>query len=365
MFRKLLVVLVFMLPIMGYAREDELAGILEKCLQREMVSPDSIEYNLQLLEKERAGKTGVRRAVYTAALAQLYAMRAYSDATGEWRKRSLQLFREALAEPELLYNARTKDWLPIVERGKDEKVYGSNMLYVVWRAAYDWCPQDSVMSEQELIDFYVSYGNSKPAQVKAEKERLWAIRDSILDAAPKLRVYMAEVYYPGDSLNLTIEDSVNVKQVQWRLLDSRGKLLEKNPLVAPTKPGRYIMEFSSKTDVRLWKKPKKVKKNFVVSVLQCFVTDMPGKQVRVTAVDARTGKPMPEATVIKGKEKNTVLNTVRVVLGADSCLPEIAYYDSYNYSAPSSKEQSRVAISDLNAIISQKVGMKQLFEKLL
>ena len=28
-------------------------------------------------------------------------------------------------------------------------------------------------------------------------------------------------------------------------------------------------------------------------------------------------------------------------------------------------EQSRVAISDLNAIISQKVGMKQLFEKLL
>ena len=362
MFRKLLVVLVFVLPIMGYAREDELAGILEKCLQREMVSPDSIEYNLQLLEKERAGKTGVRRAVYTAALAQLYAMRAYSDATGEWRKRSLQLFREALAEPELLYNARTKDWLPIVERGKDEKVYGSNMLYVVWRAAYDWCPQDSVMSEQELIDFYVSYGNSKPAQVKAEKERLWAIRDSILDAAPKLRVYMAEVYYPGDSLNLTIEDSVNVKQVQWRLLDSRGKLLEKNPLVAPTKPGRYIMEFSSKTDVRLWKKPKKVKKNFVVSALQCFVTDMPGKQVRVTAVDARTGKPMPEATVIKGKEKNTVLNTVRVVLGADSCLPEIAYYDSYNYSAPSSREQSRVAIYTDRSIYrpGQKVQMSAI-----
>lgn len=362
MFRKLLVVLLLMLPIMGYAREDELAGILEKCLLREMVSPDSIEYNLQLLEKERAGKTGVRRAVYTAALAQLYAMRAYSDATGEWRKRSLQLFREALAEPELLYNARTKDWLPIVERGKDEKVYGSNMLYVVWRAAYDWCPQDSVMSEQELIDFYVSYGNSKPAQVKAEKERLWAIRDSILDAAPKLRVYMAEVYYPGDSLNLTIEDSVNVKQVQWRLLDSRGKLLEKNPLVAPTKPGRYIMEFSSKTDVRLWKKPKKVKKNFVVSALQCFVTDMPGKQVRVTAVDARTGKPMPEATVIKGKEKNTVLNTVRVVLGADSCLPEIAYYDSYNYSAPSSKEQSRVAIYTDRSIYrpGQKVQMSAI-----
>ena len=351
-----------LMPMAVGAREDELAQILEQCLLREANSPDSIEYNLQYLESVRESKSGTARAVYSAALGQLYAKRAYSDATGAWRRRSLELFREALAEPELLYNAPTKDWLPVVKRGKDEKVYGRNMLYVVWKAAHDWVPVDSVMSEQELIDFYVAHGNSKPAQVKAEKERLWAIRDSILDAAPKLRVYMAEVYYPGDSLNLTIEDSVNVKQVQWRLLDSRGKLLEKNPLVAPTKPGRYIMEFSCKTDVRLWEKPKKVKKNFVVSALQCFVTDMPGKQVRVTAVDARTGKPMPEATVIKGKEKNTVRNTVRVVLGADSCLPEIAYYDSYQYSAPSSKEQSRVAIYTDRSIYrpGQKVQMSSI-----
>ena len=362
MFRKLLVVLLLMLPIMGYAREDELAQILEQCLLREANSPDSIEYNLQYLEKVRESKSGTARAVYSAALGQLYAKRAYSDATGAWRRRSLELFREAMAEPELLYNAPTKDWLPVVKRGKDEKVYGRNMLYVVWEAAHDWVPVDSVMSEQELIDFYVSHGNRKPAQVETELERLWAIRDSIRDAAPKLRVYMAKVYYPGDSLNLTIEDSVNVKQVQWRLLDSRGRLLDKNPLVAPTKPGRYIMEFSCKTDARLREKPKKLKKNFVVSALQYFVTDMPGKQARATVVDARTGKPIPEATVIKGKEKNTVRNTVRVVLGADSCLPEIAYYDSYHYSAPSSKEQSRVAIYTDRSIYrpGQKVQMSAI-----
>lgn len=362
MFRKLLVVLLLMLPIMGYAREDELAQILEQCLLREANSPDSIEYNLQYLEKVRESKSGTARAVYSAALGQLYAKRAYSDATGAWRRRSLELFREALAEPELLYNAPTKDWLPVVKRGKDEKVYGRNMLYVVWEAAHDWVPVDLVMSEQELIDFYVSHGNRKPAQVETELERLWAIRDSIRDAAPKLRVYMAKVYYPGDSLNLTIEDSVNVKQVQWRLLDSRGRLLDKNPLVAPTKPGRYIMEFSCKTDARLREKPKKLKKNFVVSALQYFVTDMPGKLARATVVDARTGKPIPEATVIKGKEKNTVRNTVRVVLGADSCLPEIAYYDSYHYSAPSSKEQSRVAIYTDRSIYrpGQKVQMSAI-----
>lgn len=339
MFRKLLVVLLLMLPIMGYAREDELAGILEKCLQREMVSPDSIEYNLQLLEKERAGKTGVRRAVYTTALAQLYAMRAYSDATGEWSKRSLELFREALAEPELLYNASTKDWLPIVERGKDEKVYGSNMLYVVWRAANDWCPQDSVMSEQELIDFYASHGNRKPAEVKAEFDRLQKANDSIWRAAPRLSIRMAEVYYPGDSLRMKI-DSANISRMEWRILDRRGKVFGKNQYTAPMQPGSYTMEVTCRTEARLRKKPKKLTVPFVVSRLQAFVVDMPGKQVRVTVVDARTGKPCPEADVLKNKEKQTL----RICLGADSCLPEIRYYERYNYNPPSAKEQHRVAI---------------------
>ncbi len=343
--RVVIFVLVILMPTMVVAREDELAELLEQCLLREENSPDSIEYNLQFLEEERETTTGVRRAVYSALLAKLYATRAYSDVTGEWRKRSVQLFREALAEPELLYNTPTKDWLPVVKRGKNEKIYGRNMLYVVWRAANEHFA-DSVMSEQELIDFYTAHGNKKPAAVKAEKDRLRAENDSIEKLTPRMVVAMAEVYYPGDSLCIDL-DTFNVKQVEWKVLDARGKLVGKNMLVAPTVPGRYALELKCKTDVRLEKKLEKIKLDFVVSTLHYFIMDMPGKQSRVTVVDARTGRPCPEATVVKDQKNNKV---VQVVLGADSCLPTTRYYERYNYNAPSKKEQPRVAIYTDRAI---------------
>ena len=341
----MLIVLVMLMPTMVVAREDELAKLLEQCLLREENSPDSIEYNLQLLEDEREATSGVHRAVYSAILAKLYATRAYSDVTGEWRKRSVQLFREALADPELLYNTRTKDWVPVVKRGKNEKIYGRNMLYVVWRAANEHFA-DSVMTEQELIDFYTAHGNKKPATVKAEKERLWAENDSIRKLTPRMVVAMAEVYYPGDSLCIGL-DTFNVKQVEWKVLDARGKLVGKNMLVAPTVPGRYTLELKCKTDVRLEKKLEKIKVDFVVSTLHYFIMDMPGRQARVTVVDARTGKPCPEATVVKDSKNNRV---AQVVLGADSCLPTTRYYERYNYNAPSKKEQPRVAIYTDRAI---------------
>lgn len=342
----ILFAILLMVPVCSRAQGDVLAEVLEKCLQREMNSPDSIEQNLELLDSLRKGKSGTERVVYTAVLAQLYAMREHDEVTGDWSRQSLALFREALSESELLYTARTKDWIPVVERGKDEKVYGSNMLYVVWRAANDWCPQDSLMSEQELIDFYARHGNRKPAQVKAEFDRLWAENDSIEKRAPRMKVSMAEVYYPGDSLCIGL-DTFNVKQVEWKVLDARGKLVGKNMLVAPMAPGRYTLELKCKTDVRLKKKPEKIKVDFVVSTLHYFIMDMPGRQVRVTVVDARTGKPCPEATVVNDQKNNKV---VQVVLGADSCLPTTRYYERYNYNAPSKKEQPRVAIYTDRAI---------------
>lgn len=346
-----------LMPMAVLAKGDELAVLMEKCLFREMVSPDSIEYNLQLLEREREGKTGAQRAVYTACLAQLYAMRAYSDVTGEWRQRSVELFRESLAEPEVLYNEQTKDWLPVVAKGKDEKIYGRNMLYVVWRAANEWAC-DSVMSEQELIDFYVSHGNAKPAEVKKELLRLQAENDSILKMAPRLRILMAEIYYPGDSLRMDV-DTANVKSMEWKLLDAKGRLIGRNVLCAPVVPGRYTLEVTCKTEARLREKPKKLKITFVVSKLQAFVTDMPGKQVRVTVVDAQSGKPYPDAVVVKNREKRSV----KVSLGADNCLPEIRYYERYSYNAPSSKELSRVAIYTDRAIY--RPGQKVMLSAIL
>lgn len=343
-FKCLLAMLVMFAPLASQAREDELTKILDKCLNREAVSPDSIEYNLQLLEKEREGQSGVRRAVYSASLAQLYAMRAYSDVTGKWRKRSIELFREALSDPESLYATPTSEWMPLVEKGKDEKIYGSNMLYVIWFAANDWA-RDSVMTEQQLIDFYTAHGNGKPQETAAGIHRLQALNDTIRKYSPRMRVRMSEVYYPGDSLRMDM-DTANVTRVEWKVRDAKGRLLGQNVLTAPLQPGSYTLEIRAWTDVRLNKPTRVSKTKFVVSRLQAFVTGMPGKQQRVTIVDARSGKPVPEAKATISKE----LRNVRVTLGADSCLPEIHYYGNYNYNAPACKYASRVAIYTDRAI---------------
>ena len=57
----MLIVLAMLMPTMVVAREDELAKLLEQCLLREENSPDSIEYNLQLLEDECEAASGVHR----------------------------------------------------------------------------------------------------------------------------------------------------------------------------------------------------------------------------------------------------------------------------------------------------------------
>lgn len=340
----LVLALVLLVPLTAMSREDELAELLQQCLLREMVSPDSIEYNLRLLEDVRKGKTGVRHALYTASLAQLYAMRSNTDVTGEWRRRSIELFREALADPDMLYNAPTRDWLPIVKQGKDEKIYGSNMLYVIWQAASSWVG-DSVMSEKELIDFYAARGNRRPEEVRMEVQRLVAANDSIWRNAPRLHISMSEVYYPGDSLRMDV-DSFNIKSIEWTVRDSRGRTVARNTLTAPMQPGRYTMDIKGYTSARLRRKPRGLTVKFVVSRLQAFVTDMPGGQERVSVVDARSGRPCPAATVLRNKEKNTV----RVVLDADSCLPEIRHYGRYNYNPPSAGYTPRVAIYTDRAI---------------
>lgn len=334
----LLAMVLVLAPLVSNAREDGLTTLLEECLERERLSPDSLEYNLQLLEKAREGQTGVRRAVYSASLAMLYATRAYTDVTGEWRKRSIALFREALSDPESLYAAPTSDWVPLVNRGKDEKIYGSNMLHVIWSHANEWA-RDSVMTEQQLIDFYAAHGNRRPQEVADEMRRLQAANDTIWKYAPKMSFAMSAVYYPGDSLRMQM-DTANVSRVEWKVRDAKGRLLGQNVLTAPLQPGRYTLEARAWTDVRLNKPARAVKADFVVSRLQAFAIGLPGNNTRVTVVDARTGRPVPEANVSVDKKQRRI----RVSLDADSCLPEIRYYGSYIYNAPATGYTSRAAI---------------------
>ena len=151
--RIILLAIITFLPLPFMAKEGGrgLSKLLEKCIAQEEIHPDSIFSSLRMLEARRGEvRTPQEKAMYSTALGRLYALRMYRsqsvrlqtqahpDSIQEWSREDYQLasrkcFADALKDKDLLFGMSTRDWLPLVWRGKDESVYGSNMLIVVWR----------------------------------------------------------------------------------------------------------------------------------------------------------------------------------------------------------------------------------------
>ena len=132
-----------------------LSGVREEC----EVVPDSFFPRVRTLMAEVAAQDDpAARAVYSATLAHLLmqntqmATASYrdtespTDSIEEWSVREYEqyaasMYRNALRDMGVLYEAPTRQWLPLVLRGRDEKVFGSSMLHVVWQAmAADFPP---------------------------------------------------------------------------------------------------------------------------------------------------------------------------------------------------------------------------------
>lgn len=309
------------------AREEQLVSLLQRAAAREQFSPDSVEQDIDSLEHLRLGRYGLDRAVVDICLGRMYSQNTYDGVEEKYMARAAELFREALLYREELHNARTKDYKNLVFRGKNEKVYSGDMLYVAWRTMYECMPDSNIMSEDSLIRFYTQNSNLKPQKIRDRIARLNHLNDSIGKAAPSLSLHMADAYYPGDSLRLEIRKE-NIVSTSSTIKDVRGKVVSKDCAFAPVLPGRYTLTLKSTTKAKLNRKPKAVTAEFVVSRLQMLVDNLPGDSVRIRAVDAKSGKPVPQATSIYDKAKHLA----RVVLDADSCLPCMNIYGRYSYS---------------------------------
>ena len=146
------------LPVVAWAGKDtpakRLVSLLTECKEREELVPDSFFSDVLLLKQEiREQKDSVAKAIYSATLAHLLMQnqhlsqrwnretKSHPDSVREWsREEYMQhasdLYKYALRDLELLHRTPTKKWIPFVNRGKDEKVYGSSMLAVIWQAMY-------------------------------------------------------------------------------------------------------------------------------------------------------------------------------------------------------------------------------------
>ena len=318
--KRLLLLLTF-LPLFSWGAERPgraLAALLDDCLTCEELVPDSIYGDIRRLE-------GIchQHPVYTAALARLYAERAslaqvYQRETPsapdklkewsrvEWNERARTLFREALADQQLLHGESTKSWLPVVTRGHQEKIFGGDMLYVVWQAMQWSLPQqywreDSVLSLQRLIDFY-----EKQGMKDAVRWLTWERDDSVSRLTPRLSVDVAATVYPGKAIpvvlwfrnmkNATLRVMRGKKTVQRLRLtlpacpptESRSDTLQLNSLPA----GEYRLRLEGTPAVRLAERPKRTEITFNVSPQKVFSMGLPGGKVRLWKVDAMSGAPM-------------------------------------------------------------------------
>jgi hypothetical protein len=150
--------ILFLLPVMVWAAKDtpakRLVSLLTECKEREELVPDSFFSDVLLLKQEiREQKDSAAKAIYCATLAHLLMQnqnlsqkwsvetKSHPDSIREWsREEYMQhasdLYKYALRDMDLLHRVPTKEWIPLVNRGKDEKVYGSSMLAVIWQAMY-------------------------------------------------------------------------------------------------------------------------------------------------------------------------------------------------------------------------------------
>lgn len=177
--------ILFLLPVMAWAGKDtpakKLVSLLTECKEREELVPDSFFSDVLLLKQEiREQKDSAAKAIYSATLAHLLMQnrflsqrrdretKSHPDSIREWSQEeytmyATDLYRYALKDLELLHQTPTKEWIPLVNRGKDEKVYGSSMLAVIWQAMcgdiyYEKRKTSGLPLFGKLIQFYKEHG---------------------------------------------------------------------------------------------------------------------------------------------------------------------------------------------------------------
>lgn len=343
--RILIILLIFCGALCCYAGRPsgDLAQLLNECLRREQITPDSVYYNIAVLERYREQQTEPgARAIVTAALARMYSERAYLAQTEsretashpdslkqwtsqEWQQRSLNLFCEALQDLNVLHFEQTKDWLPLVSRGKDENVFGRSMLYVVWHSMHISLPwymteKEPLLSLQRLSDYYKSRGlDDAVVWLECEQKENFPPKNN-----PMMAGFMGKDIYPGKPIDVELRLK-NMQEASLRIYainDTLGmddadfcrKVLKTGKLVRDIRhilkekadtilwmdtvrveglpQGHYAMIMDGKTKARLAKKPELAETEFWVKRQKLFGLSMPDGKMRLWKVDAMSGAPM-------------------------------------------------------------------------
>lgn len=174
----------------------QLATLLKLMQEQQSIHPDSLHPNILRLEKRLTDCTdATEKAVTEAVLGYLYQQNAYTStgrayqsasdpsrietwSTDDFFMAAGKHYASAMENPEVLHHAKIKDWLPLLDKGKNDRIYANDLLMVVWRASQSLNDQyrKALPIRQSLIELY--------RQDKCREACLLLTLDSI-DAVPK------------------------------------------------------------------------------------------------------------------------------------------------------------------------------------
>jgi GH18 family chitinase len=222
---------------------QRLASVLKENQKREDIIPDSFFHDWRGLKAEMLSeKDPTAQAIYRAAMAHLLignAWRSQSfdsktksdpDSIQEWtrdeyRRQSAALYAQALQDVEALHAVKLPDTKPLTEQGKDDGVFGNDVLHLVWQT----CVSDLTEQErrnqrvpryEDIINVYRRHGLREAtlmlrletlsnSPLKGEDEAaLLRLRDEYADLDACTEVYMLLADLP-DKSNQEKEDLLN------------------------------------------------------------------------------------------------------------------------------------------------------------
>ena len=221
---------------------QRLASVLKENQKREDITPDSFFHDWRELKTEMLSeKDATAQAIYRAAMAHLLIgnawrsqsfdskTKSHPDSIQEWtheeyRRHSAQLYSQALQDVEALHAVKLPDTKPLTEQGKDDGIFGGDVLHLVWQA----CVSDLTEQErrnqrvpryEDIINVYRRHGlreatlmlrldslEEKGGQDK--EELLTRLRDEYADLDACTEVYMLQAGL-HDKTNQEREDLLN------------------------------------------------------------------------------------------------------------------------------------------------------------
>ena len=208
-----------------------LAAVLKENKKREDITPDSFFCDWRNLNAEvLAEKDPTAQAIYRAAMGHLLCNNAWRsqqydsktkshpDSIQEWSrseyyKRAANLYAQSMQDLEALHAIKLPDSRPLTEDGKDDGIFGNDLLHAVWQAYQQdlpsWERENFVPTYGDIIDVYRRHGlreatltlrldslNEKDESGKKE-EVLLRMRDEYIDLPICSQVYMQLASIPG------------------------------------------------------------------------------------------------------------------------------------------------------------------------